>query len=117
MAAALATALHSFLSTIYPFRFQRSHPKSYSNTYYYNSTSSGSSTSAGTRKMTKGKPLSLQVLFLPMRNNFALSLSLSHTKHTHNISTLSSADGGAQSEDVLHRLRAGCQTCSSKAQR
>ncbi|RRT48730.1 hypothetical protein B296_00039294 [Ensete ventricosum] len=91
MAAALATALHSFLSTIYPFRFQRSHPKSYSNTYYYNSTSSGSSSTDSyfdgnryTRKMTKGKPLSLQVLFLPMRNNFALSLSLSHTQtHTH----------------------------------
>ncbi|THU55047.1 hypothetical protein C4D60_Mb11t02440 [Musa balbisiana] len=28
MAASLATALHSFLSTIYPFRYQRSHPKS-----------------------------------------------------------------------------------------
>ncbi|CAD5195188.1 heavy metal-associated isoprenylated plant protein 44-like [Musa acuminata AAA Group] len=73
MAASLATALHSFLSTIYPFRYQRSHPKSYSNTYYYNSTSSGSSTHSYfdgnlyTGKMTKGKPLSLQTVELKVR--------------------------------------------------
>ncbi|RZR87707.1 hypothetical protein BHM03_00015154 [Ensete ventricosum] len=61
MATALGRALDSLLSIIYyPLGYQRNHRKSYSNSYYHTKERSKS------RKMSKGRPLSLQVLsFIP----------------------------------------------------
>ncbi|URD78113.1 Heavy-metal-associated domain [Musa troglodytarum] len=62
MATALGRALDSLLSIIYyPFGYHRNHLKRYSNSYFYTKEKSNG------RKMSKGRPLSLQTVELKVR--------------------------------------------------